>query len=517
MGDSKIPFPKCMTNFLFILAAYLALRLSLLWIPIVDVDEAIYALFAKVWFSGGIPYIDCVETKPLGIYFLYGVIHKIFGHYNMLAVHIFTILWMFATGCILYLIVRLFGSKRAGLFAALFYGVFTTTYTPKIIATTIEPIMMLPIALHIYLWLKYEGTRSKNLAFLSGVALSMALVLKYQAGIHLVLLPFYLFIIHPVFIKDTPFVVCLKGLFHFLMGLLPIPAVMLLYLYNVDALDGFIFWTLKGSMDYITGGSNLIDVPKQILTRFLPFVVASGVLWWLMARRLKDIFKASTNRNEWLIFAWFLFSFAPVAAGSRFYGHYFIIIVPALSIIAAHQLDLWLEKGTGGLAKGIVVAAILIPAIGCLVPRFFTDRLYKMTGEDNPKDYKPIAAYVEAHTTQGERIAVWGFAPLIYWDSGRLPATRFFWSDLLVGRVPALKIKRGEAMSALTPMQAAWEMFFSDLERHKPVYFIDTSPAALHDYEHFPVSKYPRLADYLAANYKEEANVGGTLIYRRMR
>lgn len=496
--------------FILILIIFFLLRLTLFWIPIIDVDESIYALFAKVWFAGGKPYINCVETKPLGIYLFYGIIFKLAGPYNMTAVHIITTLWIFLTSYILYLIVRLFGSHRGGLLAALFYGVFTTTYTPKVIATTIEPIMMLPIALHIYLWLKFEDRKALKYAFLSGISLSAALLLKYQAGINLIIMIIYLFLVHPLVIKDTPLSLRLKGLCYFIIGLIPLSALMIIYLKAVGSLDAFLYWTITGSLSYIEAGSSTINMLRQFLTRIMPFLAATALLWILLWSRVRNLIKIRASRHEWLILLWLILSIVPVAAGRRFYGHYFILILPPLAILAGHQLDLWWQKERSHVLKTLVVIAIVLPAIGCLIPRFFIDKTYKAFGEDNPNDYRPIANYISKHTSKDQRIVVWGFAPLIYWYSERLPATRFFWSDLLAGRVPASDPRNKKPASPLF-----WEMFFEDMETQRPVYFVDTSPASLHDYEHFPIDDYPALRAYLNDRYKIEATVNKAVVYKR--
>lgn len=59
-------------------------------------------------------------------------------------------------------------------------------------------------------------------------------------------------------------------------------------------------------------------------------------------------------------------------------------------------------------------------------------------------------------------------------------------------------------------------MFFEDLEKNKPVYFVDTTPAALHDYEHYPIRNYPKLEKYLNEKFVFEAEVSGAAVYRAL-
>jgi hypothetical protein len=122
---------------------------------------------------------------------------------------------------------------------------------------------------------------------------------------------------------------------------------------------------------------------------------------------------------------------------------------------------------------------------------------------------------VSANTDPSDKILAWGYAPLVYWYAERLPATRFFWSDLLTGRVSGTK---GVSIykDPLEGDPAIWRMFFDDLEKHRPIYIIDTTPANLHDYKAFPITIYPALHDHIQKNYREEITIRKTVFYRRI-
>jgi hypothetical protein len=61
----------------------------------------------------------------------------------------------------------------------------------------------------------------------------------------------------------------------------------------------------------------------------------------------------------------------------------------------------------------------------------------------------------------------------------------------------------------------AWKMFMEDLERNKPVYIVDTTPANMHGYKNFPIEKYPLLANYVRENYIKEVELNGVVFYKR--
>ena len=168
---------------ILIIFSIVLLRLTTLWTPILDVDEAIFSNFATRWLNGGIPYVDMLDNKPMGIFYLYALIFAIFGHGNMIAVHAVTILIVGATCRYIYKItLKLTENQQSAFWAALFYSVFTTTYVPKYIATEIEIVMMLPLTMGIWYYMKGSYLeRPFWYYFLAGILSGSAIIFKYQA------------------------------------------------------------------------------------------------------------------------------------------------------------------------------------------------------------------------------------------------------------------------------------------------------------------------------------------------
>lgn len=506
---------------LILLLALIVLRIPVLFHPILDVDEAIYGLFARIWFDGGIPYVDCVETKPLGIYLFFGSIFSLFGRFNMIAVHAATIAVVGATAYVIYLISKMIDSSKSGFIAALLYIVFSTTYIPKVIATTIEPIMLFPVSLQFYFWLRYERDSNWPSAFLSGLFFSMACLFKYQAGMNLfVLFAYLIFVKHKVPSKGVRLLtgglqigVPLKGVGHFFLGAIWLPLIMIAYLAYVKGLDGFYYWNILGNRNYISEGSSTINLPHQILTRVLPYIASTLLMWILSILRI--VKRDNSSATLWLIILWFVLSIIPVSTGYRFYGHYFLLLLPPMAILSAPIIERVWDDPLKVWKRRLIVLAILLPAFGFSTARLNMDKIHNAFKEDNLNNYKPLAAYLAKNTLPSDKVIAWGFAPLVYWYSERLPGTRFFWSDLLTSRVSGLKGVEASGSSE-EGRKEAWEMFFRDLEKNKPVYIIDTAPANLHDYKDFPITKYPRLHEYVQAHYKTDVIINHAIFYKRI-
>lgn len=516
----------------FVLLIIFILRAPAFWTPILDIDEAQFAGFADAILYGGVPYISSLDTKPLGIYYFFSAIFWLFGKNDMIAVHAFTALWVGLTAYFIYRISNKLYSPRAGLIAALYYAVFTTTYIPKFISTSIVILMMLPLTMSIDTFLSWEQTGKKWYLWLAGIFWGLACLFKYQAGINLVVIGFYLLIFRPLYLDRSLSKMKVKAFLIFVAGGLITGLLFVLHLFALGAWDAFVFWSLKGSLAYIEAATSLTYFWSNLAVRGMSIVASAFLLWFFAMRRsghlIQDLFRASRHRRlkceEYLILIWLCFSVIPVCTGGKFYGHYFLQLYPALCVLAAGstmRFFSWLRTGVPTRAKqwayGLFVAGILIPSIGFFGARLYADQIYAAIGEENPKNYRPIAEYVKKRSKDGDRIFVWGFATPVYYYSDRIPASRFLWCDWMTGRVSGTRSARDvffDTTSYIT--RGSWQMFFEDMANNNPVYFIDTSPGNYHDYGKYPISKYPALMKWLNENYRFEKRVAGADIYRRV-
>ena len=121
--------------------AAVALVIALAHIPeflhrLLDGDEAIYGTVAVLMNAGGSLYgAGGVDNKPPGIFWVYSLTFRMFGDYQMTAVHAAGFLAMAATCFLLFMITRDLAGRRAGLLAALFYGILTAAGNPRPLAS----------------------------------------------------------------------------------------------------------------------------------------------------------------------------------------------------------------------------------------------------------------------------------------------------------------------------------------------------------------------------------------------
>src|SRR5258708_5213443 len=171
------------------IAGFAALAIVLPHVPsffhrLLDGDEAIYASIAALMNSGGPLYAEGgVDNKPPGIYWVYAITFRLFGMYQMTAVHAIAILVIASTCVLIFIIGRQLSSTRSGVLAAVFYGVMTGAGNPRLLAANTEAFMMLPLAASVLLMVRRRW-------LWSGLLLAVAGVFRQSAAVDVLLLPF---------------------------------------------------------------------------------------------------------------------------------------------------------------------------------------------------------------------------------------------------------------------------------------------------------------------------------------
>lgn len=497
----------------------LILRVSSLYTDFLDVDESQFAGFAHVLMDHGIPYVDSLDTKPLGIYLFYWFCFKLFGRFSMIGVHFATIVWIYISSYYLYRCFALFQKKLEGRLAALFFIIFSTTFIPKYIATSINSIMVLYLIFSVYLVFVAELRKKLSYDLIAGLVLGLGFLFKYQAGIQTVLFFIYAMPIWKFRKKDKGYnsqKFAIRVLFFGLGFVIPF-LFHALALHVVGAWNDFIEWSIKGSGHYIQAGGQTISFFESFATRVFPYILSTLILWVLAFRKgVRHFFDSHDQVYSLKMILWFFLSLIPVSISGRYYAHYFYQLLPALCALAAMNAASFLKhpEQIRSFQWRSVFAFILIPVIffwglrldyQCFLKKFPDDDIYlqkkvglRLKKMGDPKDY----------------LHVWGFATGIYFYSEMKANSRFLWNDWMTGRVPGPKSSRKGVQDQKFSYPLAWEKFWQDMKKRPPKFFVDTSPANIHGYKDYPLQKYPKLFQYLSKNYKKIEEVEKVVIYR---
>ena len=522
----------------------LALRLPTLRNPILNVDEADFAVEAGSLLDGGRPYVDFVEKKPPLIYVAYAAALSLVGRYDLPGLRLLLLSYVLATALVLAAIARRLSGSRAAWIAPPLYAAMVSAGPPMDVHTANpETFFLLPLLVGTRLALskRSEGPApglSRLLA--AGAFVGIASLFKQQAGIQLPILVASLLVSGagaPT--VSAPFAHTpepdARGLWRrawthpriraaaaLAAGFAAIWLATLAVLAAIGSLGEFFYWTVEVNRYYIANGNNLPDSVDRfrrslwLLASFLPLVWLAGLggLAWHL------------GRHRWrspLLPLWLGGSLIPIVLGGRFFPHYYLQLFPALVLLAAAALAaLWDRAAAarswpralvaGGVAAGLVAfTGVRLESKMSL----FRDPEILAIPHATPRA-RALAAYVREHTAPDARILVWGYGSALYHLAQRRPATRFPYVTYLVGAVegtPSWWSPFHPSRSLEIPR--AWTLFFQDLERHPPELVIDTASAGYLAFTKFPIEKYPALLQVLERDY-ERTQIEGFTVWRRL-
>lgn len=255
----------------------------------------------------------------------------------------------------------------------------------------------------------------------------------------------------------------------------------------------FVRWVFTGNGSLLFGLSESRGVAGRALGSLGLFVVGHLVLCVLLARRRWD-------RHDLDLWCWLAVGLLSVVAGFRFFGHYWVQVLPPLCLLAAPAIDRFNSRWRNALAGVAALTAVVF-----FVLAWMPERLYHFPST------RTTARIIDADTRPHDRVAVWGSFPELYWASNRLPAGGLILTDFVVGK------SAGRIEGPRTLRDAAPDIihdYVGQLEADPPPIFVDTAPAGLRGYDRYPVSVLPALKRLLRTRYKPIGVVDRMVIYR---
>ena len=314
--------------------------------PIMDIDEGSYAAIACRMLTGGLPYRDGVENKFPAIFYLYTAVFGLFGRYDMRAVHAVAALAALGTalaaGAIAATLARRRGAdelaaRRARWLAATLYAVFSTTYEPKLLAANTELFAVLPASLAVLVYLRARGRPSAFLA--TGALAACALLFKQVAGLLLVALAADRLIRGALRrqLRRSVTDLVLIGL-----GVVGVAGTVAVIFWRQGILRDAVFWSWTYIFHhYMPAAAASGGFVARLFKCFLPFALAMSPLLFL-GRRVR------WRGGALVVWLWLAAMTGAALIGGRMYGHYFLLTVPPLSVLAGVGGAEWLTAASTG-------------------------------------------------------------------------------------------------------------------------------------------------------------------------
>jgi hypothetical protein len=255
----------------------------------------------------------------------------------------------------------------------------------------------------------------------------------------------------------------------------------------------FWHWTFSGNAS-VLGIADSIDVEGRAGIAFEFFLLGNLAACWLLLRR-------GWRRTDLDLWLWLATGLVTFVAGFRFFGHYWLQVLPPLCLLAG----LGVAECPRQLRKRLIVVAA-VPALAAWAYALVTP----------PNIGVPLvpalARYVDEHTGPGDRVTAWGSVPDLYWRADRTPGGAFVTTDFLVGKSAFRRDGRARLHDATPGARAT---FLRSLRAHPPKLFLDTSTARFRGYSNYPLHVVPTVEAYVDAHYRRVAKIRGVTIYER--
>jgi 4-amino-4-deoxy-L-arabinose transferase-like glycosyltransferase len=527
----------------------LLLRVFYIRYDFVNGDEGVRALTAIRMLEGARLYADVVTDKTPGASLLYGAVFYLFGA-SMKAVHAAAIVWNFATSVVVYLIASRFHTKRLGLWAALLFVYFSTNYfTQDTMAANTELLMALPYTAAFYFFIRASIANGANThtkerwgsagiaLFAAGLLTGLATLFK-QVGI-LNLGFFTLFEILEIWRarRERPLPASILRSFGRLSimggGFAFVIAAFVVWLSLMKALDAFWRNGIILNMFYIDSEPAGLWL-KFMTSRGVSFILFNATLWSLAALALWSSIREGRKSGgsvprenaerrperpamvDQFVALWGGVTLIGVFMSGRFFGHYFIPALPALSLLGARGAQrLLLTLGDPNGRKRALVAIVILSLF--FLPGLFRSHhrtavlAYEtVTGTrthwsanwgmtKREQEAEAVSDFVRSQITEGEPLYIWGYAHDVFWRSRCRPASRYLTPYFIDGRFPdaeATVSSSGEQFR-----RAAAANLLEDLQQTKPRLILDVEG-------NFSALPYPELVKFIGDNYREAGSAG---------
>jgi len=499
----------------------LSTRAPVFFYPLFNGDEATYAALANAMLNGQWLYVGAVDHKPPLISVTYAAVFAVAGQYSLQAVHAWSVCVVFCTALLVAAFARRVGvGQGASRLAALAYVVSCAMGPGQdMLAANAELMMALPAMAGLVLMagrrpspgsngLRGGAVASMGVSVAAGVCIGVAALFKYQAIA--VLAPALL--VAWMWRPKPDRIWSLAGA---AAGSV-IPAALLIGGYAAAGhLDALQFWAWSFPLTY-AGALRAADVCGNAAGWTLAWTASNAVLvvsaW--MGWRSNDTCSAATAprglRLVWVV--WLACAALGVAAGGRFFLHYYLQLVPPLCVFAAVGVPRLMRRVSPTVVGVGVLAPLLLFWFGNVFdPYVRTDvardtRVYRMVGEA-----------LRQRATPGETLFVWGNSSQIY-AFARMPmGTRFPFCNYQTGKMwgtPADREGASDTDRFIVP--ESWPMLLTDLDTRRPTWIVDAAEAGLDRWTGRSIATYPALVDVVSRRYEVATRVAGATLYRRL-
>jgi dolichyl-phosphate-mannose-protein mannosyltransferase len=441
----------------------IAIRIRLLGIPL-ERDEGEYAYAGQLILQGIPPYKLAYNMKFPGTYAAYAAIMSIFGQ-TITGIHLGILVINTATIILIFFLGRQLMNSVVGLVAGTSYAVLSVSPSVLGFAGHATHFVLLPVLGGPLLLFNSTNRQTFGRIFASGLLFGIGLLMKQPAVFFALFGTIYL-VSRDLHRRVRAKEILLRGLTFNAGVILPLGITCLL-LWRIGVFERFWFWTIDYARQY--GSLVPFSQGQQLFFYSAKEVIAAGWPIWLLAGfgLVAGLWEQRTRSTATFLLSFLFFSALALCPGFYFRLHYFILVLPAVSLLAGVAIS---RLSDLIVRRSIVVRLVPILILGAaLAWPIITER--KFFFEASPADASRmvypespfaesirIGEYLREQSSRSDTIAVLGSEPEIYFYSNQHSATGYIYSYGLM-----------EAQKYATQMQ---QDMIREIERARPKFLI---------------------------------------------
>jgi Dolichyl-phosphate-mannose-protein mannosyltransferase len=430
MGLSIPPYVYyCLLGLVVVFFALVRVRLR--DVPL-ERDEGEYAYAGQLLLHGLPPYQFVYSVKLPGTYAAYAVILGLFGQ-NAAAIHIGLLTVNAATTLLLFLICQKLFGRLTALVAASSLALLSAEPSATGLAGHATHFVVFFAVAGIWLLLKAIEVERSSLLFCAGLLFGLAFLMKQPGLVFAAWAVVYLLQRRLIVSRDWRAGRQLTALI--LGAALPF-AITCFVMWRTGEFHNFWFWTFTYVRQY--GSAVPIQAGVKLFYMTGSRIFESAPAIWVLALVGLTAFAWTPCARSGAFFAssLLMFSLVAVSAGLYFRPHYFILLLPAVSILAGLAITCATEKLLAGGAPRLVAATPVLVFVLAFASSLYLQRdvLFRLTPAEasaaiyhsNPfVEADELAKYIQSHTRNTDTVAVLGSEPEIFFYSHRRSATGY--------------------------------------------------------------------------------------------
>ena len=423
---------------LAMVALVVFVRLRLLHIPL-ERDEGEYAYSGQLMLEGVPPYQLAWNMKLPGTYAAYALIMAAFGQ-SIGGIHFGFLLANLGALALLYFIARRLTGLWGAVVACVTYALLSLSPGTLGLAGHATHLVTLAALGGILVLLRARESGSGAGLFWSGFCFGLAFLCK-QPGLYFAMFGFCLVLRDELRTRPASWRPLLRKTGLYSAGVILPFAVTCLILWRLGTFERFWFWTIT----YAQVHAGIMN-GAMAWGQFRVFLTSSGSVKWslpLAGAGLVCLLWDQEHADRKFILTTLLgFSLLAFAAAFYFSRHYFIVLLPAVSLLIALAATTAAQALAGARRAAVRLAPAALFVLACagfvyrhgaiwfeMTPEAVCRAVY---GENSFVESVEIARYIREHSTPDARIAILGSEPQIFFYAHRRSASGFIYMYDLV-------------------------------------------------------------------------------------